>query len=166
MPQVILQVPMEKFYYALNHNARRRPEIRASCTPAEEVAIITSQEFHRRNPQQLVISGRGNRRAWSERVAAFYDKVCHVRVAVDGNDKRGGFIVMDGALIALHSIDKGNGDWLMREALSLGADKLDTYDIPYLLEFYKKHGFYEVLREPNTTKGKPDIVWMRKESHR
>ncbi|ANH51118.1 hypothetical protein FDH02_gp42 [Pseudomonas phage VSW-3] len=163
MPQVILKVPMEQYYYALNHNARRRPEIRMGCTPAEELCIITSKEFHRRNPQTLAVTMSTTRKDWQKRVANFYDKVCHVRVAAEGNDKRGGFVVMDGELLTLHSIDKGNGDWLMREALSLGANRLDTFDIPYLIEFYQKHGFREILREKNTKKGMPDIVWMRKD---
>lgn len=163
MPQIILQVPMEKYYYALNHNARRRPEICGSVTPAEELCLIISREFHRRNPQTLLVTLSTRRNDWAKRVADFYTKVCHVRVAADGNDKRGGFVVMDGELMTLHSIDKGNGDWLMREALRLGANRLDTYDIPYLISFYQKHGFREVLREANTKKGMPDVVWMRKE---
>lgn len=51
---------------------------------------------------------------------------------------------------------------MMREAVALGADRLDTFDVPHLIALYKRHGFREVLREPNHTKGKPDVVWMRR----
>lgn len=83
-------------------------------------------------------------------------------VAAEGNDKRGGFLVLDGELQGLHSIDKGNGDWLLHAAVEYGADRLDTYDIPHLVDLYYRHGFREVLREPNLNGVGPDVIWMRR----
>lgn len=163
MPQVIVRVAMDQFYYALNYNARRRPEIAASCTRAEDICIMTSNEFHRRNPNKVVVGKATNRQEWAAKVENYYSKVCHVRVATEGNDKRGGFVVIDGELVGFHHVDKGKGDWLLAEAVSLGANRLDCFDIPHLLDLYYRHGFREVLREPNHKKGAPDVVWMRRD---
>lgn len=162
MPQVIVKVPMDKFYYALNHAARRRPEIATSCTRAEDLCIKTSGEFHRRNPQTLAVTLSTKPGDHKRKLENYYSKVCHVRLAMEGNDPRGGFIVLDGELLGLHSLDKGKGDWMMREAVSLGADRLDCFDIPHLIDLYQRHGFKEILREPNNKAGGQDVVWMRR----
>lgn len=165
MPQVIVKAAIDKFYFALNLNARRRPYIGASCTPAEDVTVKAAQEFHRRNPSVSARRGvpdfQEARRRHAALLDTYYSKVCHVRLAMEGNDPVGGFVVLDGELIALHNVKQGKGDWMLREAVSLGADRLDCFDIPYLIDLYYRHGFREVLREPNTTKGRPDVVWMR-----
>lgn len=168
MPQVILKVAMDQFYYAINFNSRRRPDIGTSCARGEDICVRTSQEFHRRNPQDSLLSKRErtviDHNVHQRKIDNFYDKVCHVRVVAEGNDKRGGFVVLDGELLGFHHVDKGKGDWMLREAVKLGADRLDCYDIPHLIDLYERHGFREILREPNTKKGQPDVVWMRKQA--
>jgi hypothetical protein len=164
MPQVIVKATLEQFYYALATNAGRRQDIRNGCSPAADIVSQVSSEFQRRNPSTTEHSGqRMPRNAQHEaKIDNFYRKVCHVRLAKEGNDPVGGFVVMDGELVGLHNIRNGSGDWMLREAVNLGADRLDCFDVPHLIDLYQRHGFREILREPNHTKGKPDIVWMRR----
>lgn len=162
MPQVLVKVTPDAFYYAFNHNARRRDQIHVSPILAENVTLRCAQEFHRRNPAKNP-GVPHDRKAHQAKIDRFHSLHCHVRVATENNDHRGGFVVLSGELLGLHHVDPGHGDWLMQQAVSLGADRLDCYDIPHLIELYKRHGFREVLREPNHTAGQPDVVWMRKE---
>lgn len=160
MSQVLVKVTPTTFYYALNHNARRRPQISECCSSAEDITGSVSQEFWRLNP------------AWDRmqqnephqlRLDRFYRVHCHIRVATEANDHQGGFIVLSGELLGLHNIKPGTGDWMMREAVSLGADRLDTFDVPHLIALYTRHGFTEVLRESNNnTPCEPDVVFMRR----
>lgn len=163
MPQVLVKVTPDAFYYAFNHNARRRDQIRVSPILSEQVTLRCAQEFHRLNPAKL--GTPLDRKAHQAKIDRFHDKHCHIRLAtdMDGGNKLGGFVVLSGELIGLHHIERGHGDWLMQEAVSLGADRLDCYDIPHLINLYERHGFREILREPNTTKGQPDVVWMRRD---
>lgn len=164
MPQVLVKASMDRFYYALNHNRRRRPLIATGCATAEEVVLRCGQEFHRKHPQTLAVTMSTSRKDWQRKVADYYDKVCHVRLAKELNDSVGGFVVVDGELIGLHNIREGCGDWMLCDAISLGANRLDTYDIPHLVDLYKRHGFREVLREPNKIiKGGAAVIFMRKE---
>ena len=130
MAQVLVQAAMHKFYYALNHNRRRRPVIATGCATAEEVVLRTGQEFHRRYPQTLAVTLATKHGDHSRKLEEYYSKVCHVRLAKEGNDSVGGFVVVDGELIGLHNIRPGCGDWMLRDAIALGANRLDTYDIP------------------------------------
>lgn len=161
MAQILLQVSGDKFYYLLNHNARRRPEIAACTSSAEEISLRCAQEFHRLNPPK----DRGipfDRKAHAAKLDRYHRQTCHIRAAVDGPDYCGGFVVLAGELLGLHNVRRGSGDWMLREAVALGADRLDTFDIPHLIDLYTRHGFREVLREPNHTAGQPDVVWMRR----
>jgi hypothetical protein len=163
MPQVIVKVEPDKFYYALQTNMSRRPVIREGCSTKAEVSLRCAQEFHRLYP--VVLTRHPTRHQRNEQIAHFHKRYCHIRLCMEGNRADGGFIVVCDELIGLHNVKPGTGDWMMREAISLGADRLDTYDVPHLIELYNKHGFHEVLREANTIKGKPDVVWMRREQH-
>ena len=167
MPKVIVTASLESFYYALATNAGRRQDIRNSCTRAADVVSMVSTEFHRRNPT-VPPDHRAQRMprnaAHESKIDNFFKKVCHVRLVKEGNDAVGGFVVLDGELVGLHNIRVGRGDWMLREAVSLGANRLDCFDVPHLIDLYKRHGFYEILREPNHNKGGPDVVWMRMKS--
>lgn len=64
-----------------------------------------------------------------------------------------------GELVALFSTKKGFGDYLVRTAIRKGARHLNCFD-GYLVKFYKRNGFVVMKREPNWTKGEPDVVYM------
>jgi hypothetical protein len=161
MPQVIVKAAPDAFYYALETNKGRRDIIRTSCHDGADVTLKCAQEYHRLMPSahMMPVSGRSLTKA---RQDWFHKHHCHIRLCKEGDRADGGFVVLSGELLGLHNVKPGTGDWMMREAVSLGADRLDTFDIPHLIALYKRHGFREVLREPNTTKGKPDVVWMRR----
>jgi hypothetical protein len=162
MPQVIVKAEPDAFYWALETNKGRRQVIRDGCNEREEVTLKCAQEFHRLFP---TVSGRTSTRASQRiRIDTFHNRHCHIRLCKKGDRAEGGFVVLSGELLGLHNVKPGNGDWMMREAIALGADRLDTFDVPHLIELYTKHGFREILREANTTKGKPDVVWMRKDA--
>mgnify|MGYP001561764868 CR=1 FL=1 len=77
-------------------------------------------------------------------------------------DKASGYSIKPGGeLVNVFSSSKGRGDELVKSAVDQGALHLDAFD-PYLPKLYGKHGFKEVSREPNWTKGGPDVVFMRK----
>lgn len=160
MAQILLQVSPDKFYYLLNHNARRRPEIAACTSSAADISVRCAQEFHRLYPPTPGWSH--DRKAHAAKLDRYHRQTCHIRAAVDGADYCGGFVVLAGELLGLHNVRRGSGDWMLREAVALGADRLDTFDIPHLIDLYTRHGFREVLREPNHNAGQPDVVWMRR----
>lgn len=159
MAQVLVKAAPDAFYYALNHNARRRYQVYENCATAEDVATLIAKEFWRLNPARDRATGDEPHQS---RLDRFYRLNCHVRVASDCNDHQGGFVVLSGELLGFHNIKKGTGDWMMREAVALGADRLYTFDVSHLINLYTRHGFREVLREPNFYPGKPDVVFMRR----
>lgn len=75
-------------------------------------------------------------------------------------DGKSGFAIgPDGTLMGLFSLTRGRGDLLVRQAVELGARRLDCFD-GYLPGLYSRHGFVEYDREPNWTPGGPDVVYM------
>ena len=73
-----------------------------------------------------------------------------------------GFAVSEnGELTSVFSAIQGKGDTIMREAIKQGAKHLDCFD-GYLPTLYARHGFHEVRREANWTKGEPDVVYMER----
>lgn len=161
MPQVIVKVTPEKFMHALNFARRTDPRINAACSAETHIVLRIAQEFRRMYPQTLAVTLSTRTGDHKRKEQEFYRRDCHVRLAMDGNEVRGGFVVLDGELMGLWNTERGYGDWMMREALSLGADRLDYFDLPALAALYTRHGFVEVLREPNHTIGQPDVVWSR-----
>lgn len=76
-------------------------------------------------------------------------------------DKLSGFIVKDsGELVALFSLERGRGAYLVEYAKLLGATHLDCF-AGYLPELYQRHGFVTFKRVPNWTKGEPSVHFMR-----
>lgn len=77
-------------------------------------------------------------------------------------DKTAGYALKpDGELVNVFSIKKGNGAGVVVDAIKRGAKKLDCFD-GALPKYYKRFGFKEIQREPNWTKGQPDIIYMRR----
>lgn len=93
-------------------------------------------------------------------MSRFFSKECHIRATFDGKEYTGGYIVLNGELLALHSTRKGSGEWLVRCALEDGANHLDCFDVDRLVNLYHKYGFVTADRVPNTTPGEPDVVYM------
>lgn len=160
MAQVLVKGTPSDFHYTLSTNSIRRDQVLRCCSSSADVQAAMASEFWRRNPAKDRLNA--DTTPHQDRLSRFYNLHCHIRLATDCNDKQGGFVVLSGELLGLHNIKPGTGDWMLREAVALGADRLDTFDIPNLINLYTRHGFVEVLREPNRRPGQPDVVWMRR----
>lgn len=161
MEQVIIRcTESRQIYFALNHNRRRSGLVAEHCSTENEVVMKIAAEFRRIYPASTTC----DRQRHNILHAEYYKRHCHAFVMKEGQDTRGGFVVLSGELMGLHHLDPGHGDFLMHHALKAGADRLDCFDVPHLIALFTKHGFVEVLREANTTPGKPDVVFMRKQA--
>lgn len=69
-------------------------------------------------------------------------------------------ITGSGELIAVFAAHPGHGAGMVDLAVRLGATHLNCFDGP-LVEYYDRHGFRVVERQPNWVDGQPDVVWMR-----
>lgn len=166
MSQVIVKVTPAVFYNAMNFNARRRSLIRDQCSSAEQVVLAISQRFGESRDKRVPPAqrtGHGNSVEHRDALTKFYRERAIVRCAVEGNDQRGGYVVLDGELIGFHHIDREHGDWMMHHAVSDGAVRLNCFDEPHLIGLYGRFGFREVRREPNHTPDKPDVIFMERE---
>lgn len=166
MTSVITKATLNEFQNVLGLNRRivwtepqdgqRVHQINVSIDPTAQLVSEMADVYWLKKKQHLT-------RDYTQH---FYSEVCKIRV-VRTSDSRwlapkntGGYIVLDGELLALHSVIRGQGDWLMNSAVHDGAVRLSCFDEPKLIALYNKHGFREVRRELNTTKGRPDVVWM------
>jgi len=94
------------------------------------------------------------------------------KITLDRDKTTGYAIKPDGELISVFNTGKkGNGAIALEDAIENGATKLDVFDHPKLINFYKKFGFEESSRikwddqyAPDnwdyTKRGRPDIVYM------
>lgn len=153
-PAVIVNTDLAEYLNQLSTARSLVPRVRFNTDTGPTIAIAVSHALQRYRGAQgksytPVMAGR------------FYQQHVHLRLIKADNVVIGGFAVIEGELKGLWCLRPGCGDWIMREAVSLGADRLDCFD-GYLPEFYAKHGFREVLREKNHEKHGPDVVWMRR----
>ena len=166
MSQIMVTVAPAAFYYALNHNSRRRPLIASACASGEEIMLAISTAFHNtREPAthvQAVRSGNGVSPEHRDRLSKFYAKHAIIRLAADGLDHRGGYVILLGELVGFHHIDTDHGVWMLQDAIANGARSLNCFDVPHLIKLYSSYGFREVRREPNHVIGQPDVVFMER----
>lgn len=84
---------------------------------------------------------------------------CRYYLVSDDSATVAGYAILNGELVAVHSLVKGLGDWLVRNAVADGAIYLDCFE-GHLSELYARHGFNIHFRVPNYVQGGPDIVGM------
>jgi hypothetical protein len=144
-PAVLVRSDLNQYQNQLNLARRLDPLVRANVSPEAELVVRYAQELHRLRSQK---ASQGT-----------LDRNLCIRLAKRDNVVVGGFLVVSGELMGLWG--RGIGDFLIRDAISLGANRLDCFD-GYLPRLYSKHGFQAILRSPNYTKGQPDVVWMRR----
>ena len=90
------------------------------------------------------------------------DRTGMYRLAIEYGRVVGGYAVQVNAEFKIELCNlwgPGYGSRLVGDALHNGAEVLDCFD-GFLPEFYARHGFVEVTREPNWTPGGPDVVFM------
>lgn len=149
--QIIVPVSINAFINALGVNRRISDKVREGTNTADEVMLQVAQSY------DLVAGGAEFRRAALSRMENkmrldnFYKYSCHVRLCFTDNRAVGGFIVLDGELLALHNLEPGHGDWMMRDAVRCGATKLSCWATPALLNLYVRHGFKAVGHESHHT---------------
>lgn len=143
--QIIVPVSINAFINALGVNRRISDKVRGGTSTADEVMLQVAQAYR---PARSLGFTRAESRA---RLEEFYSKRCHVRLCFSDNRAVGGFIVLDGELLALHNLEPGHGDWMMRDAVRCGAVKLSCWATTALLNLYVRHGFKAVGHEPHHT---------------
>lgn len=79
---------------------------------------------------------------------------------LDAHAERGYGVGVDGELVALWCLVRGQGEQLVKSAVANGAKWLTCYDNGFLVQFYTRCGFNEVGRKANWVEGQPDVVRM------
>lgn len=173
--QIVCKATLDQFQNALGLNRRRNDLaersclIRHNCSEPSAIVQRVGEEFNRIYPRPTTVSTSQQALARLERnlqrhredLARFYENNCKVRLCYeDGGKAVGGYVVLNGELLGFHNIRHGVGDWMVRQAISDGAERLDVY-AGHAERLYHKWGFREVTREDNDVKGGPDVVWMR-----
>lgn len=155
-PAVIVKTDLQEYLNQLSTARSLVPRVRFNTDTGPTIGIAVSHALQRYRGTWAAAATPG-----TALVDRFYQQRVHLRLVKADNVVIGGFAVIEGELKGLWCVRHGCGDWIMREAVSLGADRLDCFD-GYLPAFYAKHGFREVLREKNHEKHGPDVVWMRR----
>ena len=148
---LIQQTDSRKFQAALGHARRALPHGEALAHPSEIVMAIADAFWEFTKVADVLTH--------SEVRAAFYRERCKLFLAMDGNTVTGGFGVLNGELIGLFAWPGTWGVWLLHRAMGEGARSLNCFD-GFLPEYYAKHGWREVRREPNYRPGGPDVIYM------
>lgn len=152
MAQVIIrQYSTDPLVHTVASNARRRPQIRDTlqdsglwaCDKAEQFRTLTEPGLSIWQPHEFSLHRRLALRRW-------YEEHCKIYTAQEGNDRRGGFAIVYGNLEQLHHVERGRGDWLVANAISLGAVTLNCLAVPHLLDLYHRNGFETIEVQDNT----------------
>jgi hypothetical protein len=170
--QIILSADINKFQNALSLNGRRddigerAEQIRQSCMLPFELVGKVAKAYQRIYPEREpamyageIVQARSKELALAN-IKRFYQIHCTIRLAYEGADQVGGYVVLEGELLGFHNIRRGVGEWMLRQAIKDGANRLDCF-AGHAESLYHKWGFREVLREANRTPGGPDVVFMR-----
>lgn len=169
--QVITKATLDQFQNALGLNRRtevqdskRVYQINASITPTREVVLAVASAWH-------AVRVRHSTRTHSEQYHQFFENKCKIRLVYASDERTpaavvGGYIVLNGELMAMYNHHRGRGEWMLDHAINDGAVRLNCVDEPHLIKLYTSRGFKEVHREFNEVKGRPDVVWMEKEDER
>lgn len=171
MPHVISKASLDHYQNALGLNRRanwtlpqdgqRVYQIDKCIDPTADIVSAISTHLWAAYPE-LAIKHAGPHRFTVDK---FYDDVCKIRLVHFGDERTpikqvGGYVVLNGELLGMHSLHRGIGNWLLDHAINDGAVRLSCFDVPQLIKLYTSRGFVEKSRELNTTKGLPDVVWL------
>lgn len=142
----------DPLYHAAFANMRRRPLIRDGITDPGKWVAETSETFRRSFvlPEYVKPGSLEARSLHRQALLSWYEKHCKIFTSNEGNDRRGGFAILHGELQLLHHVDPGKGDWLVRQAVAEGAMSLNCFEVPHLLELYKRNGFVTAAVLNNT----------------
>ncbi|QQO90770.1 putative acetyltransferase [Pseudomonas phage Bertil] len=158
---IILRVAISTFMGSLELAQRNRELVREHTDTPADVALKVSKAFwgEHTKPEQITRFER-DPLGHKAKLDAFYQDRCIVNVVFDGNERTGGYIVLDGELLALHSQIKSRGNWLLDHAIKDGAKHLVCSDTAYLRSFYEGRGFIFSGWQSNWTEGQPPLLRM------
>lgn len=138
-------------------DAGRAGLVSLNCGTDAELTLQHARAYHQRFPE--LSGGRGGQKA---RQAVWERDHCYIRLCKEQNLTVGGFMVLNGELLAFHNQRRGKGAWMLQHALNLGANRLTCFDVPHLPDFYKYGGFREAGRLDNYNQAGPDVLTMRR----
>lgn len=159
---------MNAFQNMLGLNRRRNEHVARACISSDEFVLKLGNAFHEMRKRNGWLGG-----GWSDEALRQFQKDTVVRILVDdtqdvrqGASKVGGYVVHLGELIGFHCLIKGRGAWLFQQAMMDGARTLDTFDEGPMPELCRAYGWRVVRREPNHTKGGPDVLHFKNPHYR
>lgn len=170
--QIILSANIQQFENALSLNGRRddigerAAQIRGSCSLPTAITLRVAEAYKRIYPARDLVQHQGEiitshiKATAAANLKRFYANNCTIRLAYEGAQQVGGYVVLEGELLGFHNTRKGVGEWMLRQAIKDGANRLDCF-AGHAERLYHRHGFREVIRELNKEPGGPDVVWMR-----
>ena len=161
MPQVLIEVPLNTFINALDYNRGHSQAYRESLSSGGEIALKVAEAYHEYKKDDRVLGL--SQLEHKAKLSKFYREECRIMLAFDGNTPVGGYAVLQGELLAFHNVRRGCGTWMLDRAVADGAERLDCFAVPRLVELYSSRGFREVRREAHWSDStKPDVVWMER----
>ena len=159
MPQVLIEVPLNTFINALDYNRGHNQAYRESLSSGSEIALKVAEAYHEYKKDDRVLGM--SQLEHKAKLSKFYREQCRLMLAYEGSTPVGGYAVLQGELLAFHNVRKGCGTWMLDRAVVDGAERLDCFAVPRLVELYSSRGFKEVRREAHWSDStKPDVVWM------
>jgi hypothetical protein len=136
----------------------RAAQVQLSCTDASELVMLYAETF--RNLCMPTEGTEPDRMRHKQRLQDYHKNDCCIRVAKEGNRTVGGYMVLQGQLLAFHHHLRGRGLWMLDDALHHGANKLTCFDLPPLVKLYTERGFEVTGRLDNWNQGGPDVLSM------
>ena len=136
----------------------RAAQVQLCCTDESELVMLYAETFHR-----LYMPTEGtepDRMRHKQRLQDYHKNDCCIRVVKEGNRTVGGYMILQGQLLAFHHHLRGRGLWMLDDALHHGANKLSCFDLPPLVKLYTERGFVVTGRSDNWTQGAPDVLSM------
>lgn len=176
---IILKADLNQFQNALGLNRRasfteaqdgqRVHQINLSISPTPDVVLACAEAFwaerNKTDPDRRtdIFAFKEAFERDNLKIRLAYDSITRSLSGVQLRPRAtGGYIVLNGELLALHSVIRGRGTWLLDNAINDGAVRLNCHNVPRLLALYESRGFKEVHRAPDLIEGRPDVVWMER----
>lgn len=136
----------------------RAAQLELSCTDEPELVMLYAETFRKlRVPSD---EEETNRQRHKQRLQDFHKTDCIIRVAEEGNRTVGGYMILQGQLLAFHHHQRGKGTWMLDDAISCGAKHLTCFDLKPLVKLYTGRGFEVTGRLDNWQQGGPDVLSM------
>lgn len=153
----IAQIKFDDFgrLFWLNRQSDRRVGQSCCTLPELHLAVLPKLREHRK---EFV----GNHAGVNKATYEFYRDRCKVRAVYEDIRMVGGYVVMDGELLAFHCTERGKGPWLMLHAINDGAQRFDTFaDNAAMERLAKGAGFEKVRIVANRVAGGPPVVYWQ-----